>query len=106
MLEEESIEAAVIQLEITPVANDFAANRQLLVEKINDLIQHDFNKLVSILYRLDVNENKLRKLLDENAMVDASHIIADLVIEREKQKIISRQQFSKRDDEIDESERW
>jgi len=106
MLEEESIEAAVSQLGLTPVANNFGANKQLLIEKINDLIQHDFNKLVSILYRLDVNESKLRNLLEKNFSIDAAPIITDLIIERQKEKMITRRQFKKPDGEIDEAEKW
>jgi hypothetical protein len=78
----------------------------LLAAYINDLIQTDFNKLVTILYRLDVSESKLRNLLDKNSGKDAAYIIADLIVERQLQKIKSRQQFRQRDNDIDENEKW
>jgi AraC-like DNA-binding protein len=78
----------------------------ILASYINDLIQKDFNKLISILYRLDVSENKLRRLLEENTGSDAGRIIADLVIERQLQKIKSRRQFHQPDNDIDENEKW
>jgi hypothetical protein len=37
--------------------------RKRLSIEINDLIVHDFQKLVGILYRVDVNERKLKYLL-------------------------------------------
>src|SRR6187402_3939334 len=60
---------------------------------INFLIQSDFQKLVSILYRVDVNESKLKNLLKENQGFDAANIITDLIVERQLQKIRSRQKY-------------
>ena len=62
---------------------------------INDLIQHDFQRLVSILYRVDVEENKLKKILKEQQGTDAAEIITSLIIERERQKIETRKKFRK-----------
>jgi type III secretory pathway component EscR len=73
---------------------------------INELIQTDFQKLVFILYRIDVNETKLKKILQENPGEVSGRIIADLIIERQLQKIKSRQQFSRQDNNIDENEKW
>jgi len=70
------------------------------------LIQSDFQQLILVLYRVDVNEDKLKYLLKENSEENAAIIIADLLIERQSQKIISRQQFNKRGNEIDENEKW
>ena len=38
---------------------------QKLIAFINTLIQHDFQKLVFLLYKIDVDENKLKKILKE-----------------------------------------
>ena len=78
----------------------------LLAVYVNKLIQTDFHKLISILYRLDVSETKLRQLLEENTGSDAGSIIADLIIERQIKKIKSRKQFSQQDNDIDENEKW
>ena len=65
-----------------------------LVAFIDNLIQNDFQRLVTILYKVDVDENKLKRILKEEAGKDAAEIIAKLIIEREMQKIESRKQFS------------
>jgi hypothetical protein len=78
----------------------------ILTAYINQLIQTDFQKLVFILYRIDVNETRLKKILKESPGEDSGRIIADLIIERQLQKIKSRQQFSQRDNNIDENEKW
>ena len=80
--------------------------RRRLSIHINYLIEHDFQKLVSVLYRVDVNEKKLKHLLKENIEEDAGLIIADLIIERQLQKIKSRQQFRERDNNISDEEKW
>jgi hypothetical protein len=66
---------------------------QNLVDFINSLIINDFSKLVTILYRVDVDENKLKKILKEQAGTDAAQIIAGLIIEREQQKAETRKKF-------------
>lgn len=79
--------------------------KEKLSRHINHLIQSDFQKLVSVLYRIDVNEAKLKYLLKENSDTDASAIIADLIIERQLQKIKSRQEH-RRDSTNSDEESW
>jgi hypothetical protein len=83
----------------------FELLKERLSSHINFLIQSDFQKLVSILYRVDVSEPKLKHLLKENPGYDASNIIADLIIERQLQKIKSRQEHRK-DRNISDDEKW
>ena len=73
---------------------------------INLLIKDDFDKLITYLYRIDVNEQKLKVLLQQNPNEDAGNIIATLIIERQQQKIKTRQQFSQRDNDFDAEEKW
>ncbi|MEP7165247.1 MAG: hypothetical protein ABI741_11160 [Ferruginibacter sp.] len=78
-----------------------------LAERINHLIVNDFSLLVHILYRIDVSEKKLKTLLKENSDSNTGRIIACLVIERQLQKIRSRQESGRDDkDIIDENESW
>ncbi len=57
---------------------------------INSLIINDFPKLTHLLYRIDVNEKKLKALLRESPDHNAGDIIAAVIIERTLQKIKSR----------------
>ncbi len=79
--------------------------KERLSSHINFLIQSDFQKLVSILYRVDVNESKLKNLLKENPGYDAANIITELIIERQLQKIRSRQEY-RNDENISDDEKW
>jgi hypothetical protein len=85
---------------------DFSFNKQVLAEKINELVNTDFQKLISILYRMDISETKLKQLLQDNPGTNAGIIIAELMIERQAEKIKSRQQYSKRDENISDDEKW
>lgn len=79
--------------------------RKKLVIYINHLINHDFEKLVFYLYRIDVNEYKMKQLLDQREGENAAGLIADLIIERQLQKIKSRKETSGNND-IPDDERW
>ena len=106
MDQDETIREVAEELGIAVQGNSFEFNRQLLINRINELIQFNFQQLVLILYRVDVNEEKLRYLLKESGEEDAASIIADLLIERQAQKIISRKQFGKGENDIEENEKW
>ena len=84
----------------------FTAIHSQLAAYINELIKNDFDKLISYLYRIDVNEQKLKSLLQQNPQEDAGNLIATLIIERQEQKIKTREQFSQRDYDFDEEEKW
>ena len=107
---------AQINTDLTPVLRQsleidlpenisFELLKERLSSHINFLIQSDFQKLASILYRVDVSESKLKNLLKENKGFDAANIITDLIIERELQKIRSRQEY-RNDENISEDEKW
>jgi hypothetical protein len=53
-----------------------------LIAYTNDCIQHDFNKLVQLLYRIDVSEEKLKYILQLNPDEDAAKLIAAVIVER------------------------
>ena len=106
MTDERVINEVSKELGITLKEKSYPFGKQELADKINDLVDTQFQKLVSILYRMDVSETKLKQLLNDNPGTDAGLIIADLMIERQKEKIRTRQQFSKRDENISDEEAW
>ena len=82
------------------------AFRQKLAEYINMLINQDFNKLILILYRLDVSEKKLKQLLATSPGYNAGNLIATLIIERQLEKIKTRHRYKQPEDTIPEEEKW
>lgn len=82
-----------LDLQETPTMDTLEA---LLAEKINDMINKDFNALVQLLYRIDVNETKLRGVLRDNQASDSGRLIARLILERQWQKILTRREYGRK----------
>lgn len=79
--------------------------REELIQYVNELINKDLQSLIQLLYRIDVNEKKIRLHLNENADKDSASILAGLIIQRQMEKIESRKKFYKKNEE-DEEEKW
>ncbi len=77
-----------------------------LVDEIRYLLEHDFHKLISILYRMDVSEGKLRGLLQENPDQDAAELIAALMLERAAKRQETKEEFGQNQPDDDTEERW
>lgn len=93
-------------LEISlPVTISSKELKEKLTALINDLINHDFEKLVFYLYRIDVNETRMKQLLDQRDGENAAGLIADLIIERQLEKIKSRKE-TKSNKDIPDAEKW
>ena len=72
---------------------------------VNEMLISRFEQLLTLLYQLDIDEEKLKKLLRENTAADAAKLIAELIIERQIAKIKTRQEYSA-DNDINEEEKW
>ncbi len=72
---------------------------------INHLITNDFNKLIVILYRMDVSEEQLHKLLKQQPNKLSSDTIAKLIIERQQKKMQMKASY-KKDETIPADEKW
>ena len=68
---------------------------QRLTDEIQYLIDFDLDKLWSVLYRIDVSEQKLKDVLATTPFAQHAQGIAQLIIERQQQKIITRKQYKK-----------
>jgi hypothetical protein len=73
---------------------DWETIQDQLAVYINELILTDFNKLMSILYQIDVSEAKIRKALATNqGQHNAGEILASFIIDRQLQKIRFRRKY-------------
>jgi len=62
-----------------------------LTRAIEHLIDKDFEKLMQILYRIDVSETKVKQAFGLEQ--DVATQVAKLIIEREQQKVITRAKY-------------
>ena len=57
-----------------------------LTKKLSDLMVKNFDEVLNILYQIDINESKVRDVIQSNNNYKAS-LLADLIIERQLQKV-------------------
>jgi hypothetical protein len=67
--------------------------RIYLTGKLKDMLDNNYNLLVNTLYRIDVNEGKLNELFGSKNRAYIPSALADLIIERQLQKIHFRKQY-------------
>lgn len=62
---------------------------------IAELLEHNFEKLCSLIYRHDVDEDKFHNALQTGDIEGQAGRVAELVIERELQKVKTRKAYRK-----------
>lgn len=77
---------------------------KILAAHIDHLVVNDFSRLIYLLYRLDISEEKLKQLLQQHS-VSAGTVIAILMVERQLQINESRKHFTS-STSIPEDEKW
>ena len=73
--------------------NAFGRLEEWLTVRINHLLDHDFNGLLNALYRIDVSEKALKELMLEPDQSEIARELAKAIIERQKQKVITRLKY-------------
>jgi len=68
--------------------------KRVLSGRILDLLEQNVERLLSILYRVDLNQKKLDEIFLKGSKEEIADKIADAVIERQLQKIETRKQYS------------
>ena len=64
-----------------------------LVEKLRDLLDNNYDKLINVLYKIDVGEDKLSELFSGKNRESIPESLADLIIERSLQKVRFRKKY-------------
>jgi len=67
--------------------------KKQLIPIINTLLNRDMNRLLNALYRIDVSEKKVKEILTVATPEEIAPGIADLIISRESQKVITRKKY-------------
>jgi hypothetical protein len=65
---------------------------------VQELVDSNFEQLLRVLYRIDLADYKVKKAIDNAGAVNASRAIAELILEREKQKVASRAKYKNHSD--------
>lgn len=90
---------------VNDIETKIVSFRVELAGYIEQLVNTDFAGLIQLLYKLDIDEQKLRQALKDRAGEDSATIIADLIILRQQQKFHARKEF-RDNNEIPEEDKW
>lgn len=80
--------------ELTDREQQYAALKRLLSKRIMEMIDHEFDRFVNLLYRIDISEAKVKQALAEQPFSKGVEKVAEMIIERQLQKVSTRKQFS------------
>lgn len=65
--------------------------KRALFNRISELLDKNVERLLSMLYRVDLNQKKLDEIFQNNSKEDIAEKIAEAVIKRQMQKIKTRE---------------
>jgi len=86
--------------EFTPLSeediNTIDEFRKYLSEKLSELMKKNFDGVLEILYRIDIDENKVKNVIQSKNNYKAD-LLAELIMERQLQKIETRQKYKNKD---------
>ena len=83
-------------MEVKFSGNAYNAYEELFEQiepQIDKLISSNRQKFLGILYRIDLNEEQIKKAVNENSSEPFSSIVTDLIIKRELQKVVIRNHY-------------
>jgi hypothetical protein len=73
--------------------NNLEEMKRYLSAKINILLEDKYDSLINILYRIDVDDKKIEGVFSSGKKENIPDKIADLIIERQLQKIHYRKMY-------------
>lgn len=84
------------------IGKDFELEEEISAELIREkmihafgwLLDNDISKMMNILYRADVDEERLKSLLVGRSQLPSAEVIADEYISRQKQKVETWKKYS------------
>jgi len=67
--------------------------RKYLAERMKDMLDNNYNLLINTLYRIDISERKISELFSSKNKESIPGKLADLIIERQIEKIDYRRRY-------------
>lgn len=90
-----------------PAAISMAELEAILAQKLEMLVERDFQQFVLLLYQVDVPERKVKEILAAESYPDVFLSIARLIISRQTEKIKSREKYRQPPESLpDDEEKW
>ena len=61
--------------------------KEYLTQKVAEMMDNDFERFLNNLYRIDINERKIKEVLIDKNILSIPEKIAELIIERQIERI-------------------
>ena len=81
--------------ETTTPPSDWDDLRAALARQVAFLLRHDSQRLLTALYLLDVSEDRFREAQSGKTTTESATALADIILEREREKLASRQHYKR-----------
>ena len=84
---------------------EYNALQKKLEDHLRFLILHDQERLVQLLYTVDIDERKLKALLQQHPNEDAAAIMCTMILQRQQEILQAREQYREKFT-ADDDEGW
>ena len=92
---------------VVPAAITLDDLEKVLAEKLEILVERDFQQFVLLLYQVDVPEKKVKEILSTQSYPDVYRSVARLIINRQAEKIKSREIYRQPPESFNnDEEKW
>jgi hypothetical protein len=71
----------------------FQALQEKIAAEVSYLLRNNPERLLNLMYRLDIDENKFRFIIQNGLEANIAQQLAELVLEREMQKVYWRNKY-------------
>ena len=68
--------------------------KKMLSDRLREMIDYEFDNFVNALYRIDISEQKVKAILSDQPLDRATELIAELIIDRQIEKVATRSKYS------------
>ncbi len=95
------------EFKLVETADDIATEEellQILADRMDEMLQHQVEYLFSMMYRLDIDEQKVHLALSPLAPEPANLGLARLIFERQKQRAYTKMHY--KPEKIDDDLAW
>lgn len=76
-----------LEKESLPALDNLELIRNHLITKVKELMSRDYDRFLNSLYRIDVNEKKVREILHSKDRTTIPEQLADLIIDRQMMRV-------------------
>jgi hypothetical protein len=84
----------VLEIDESSESNlDISMLRDIVAERIREIVDNQFGRLPALLYRFDVDERRVKEIFQQTPVASIPEALADLIIERSLLRMKTRREY-------------